>query len=208
MDHFVVTIAREYGAGGSSIASLLAEQLGVPYYERKLLRMASDVSGINESLFGEVDERLGKHELIRAANKVYVGEVLPPDSDNFTSTQNLFNFQAKIIKELAETSSCIIVGRCADFLLSDKPYVLRVFLHASLENRVARMAAYTPTLSEADIVRQIKTEDKRRAEYYKYYTNDDWRDAAHYDISIDSGKLGDEGCVEIIKKAIPLFTKA
>ena len=115
MAHFVITIAREKGSGGYDTAKKLSEKLGVPFYDRKLLRIASDVSGINEELFGEVDERLGKHEMMHAAQKVYTGEVLPPDSDNYTSQQNLFQFQAKIITELAETGSCVIVGRCADF---------------------------------------------------------------------------------------------
>ena len=107
MAHFVITIAREKGSGGYDIAKKLSERLNVPFYDRKILRIASDVSGINEQLFGEVDERLGKHEMMRAAEKVYSGEVLPPDSDNYISQENLFQFQAKIILELAETSSCI-----------------------------------------------------------------------------------------------------
>ena len=92
MAHYVITIAREKGSGGYDIAQKLSDRLNIPFYDRKLLRIASDVSGINERLFGEVDERLGKHEMMRAAQKVYTGEVLPPDSDNYTSQQNLFQF--------------------------------------------------------------------------------------------------------------------
>jgi cytidylate kinase len=208
MAHFVITIAREKGSGGYDIAKKLSDKLNVPYYDRKLLRIASDVSGINEQLFGEVDERLGKHEMLRAAQKVYTGEVLPPDSDNYTSQQNLFQFQAKIITELAEMSSCIIVGRCADYILRGKPYLMRAFVHAPLEARISQVATYSLAWTEAEITKYICDQDKNRAEYYKFYTGEDWRDAGHYDISLDSAALGVDGCVNRIIKAIPVFTHA
>jgi cytidylate kinase len=207
MEHYVITIARETGSGGYNIASKLSAELNIPFYDRKLLRLASDVSGIHESFFTAADERIGKFELMKAAEKIYTGEVLPPDSDNYTSTRNLFNFQAKIIKELAETSNCIILGRCADFLLSDKPYILRVFIHAPLESRKVRVAYYSLAWSDREVIKYIKDEDRRRSDYYNYYTGDDWRDAAHFDISLDSSVFGEDGCVEMIKKALPLFVR-
>jgi len=206
MAHYVITIAREKGSGGYDTAKLLSEKLGIPFYDRKLLRIASDVSGINEQLFGVVDERLGKHEMMHAAQKVYKGEVLPPDSDNYTSQQNLFQFQAKIITELAETGSCIIVGRCADQILKGKPYLLRTFIHAPLEARIARVSTYSLSMTEADICRYISEQDKNRADYYRFYTGEDWRDAGHYDISLDSAALGIQGCADRIIKALPIFT--
>lgn len=205
MAHYVITIAREKGSGGYDIARRLSDKLGIPFYDRKLLRIASDVSGINEQLFGEVDERLGKREMLHAAQKVYTGEVLPPDSDNYTSQQNLFQFQAKIITELAETSSCIIVGRCANYILKGKPYLMRTFVHAPIEARIARVATYSLAWSEADIRKYICDQDKNRSEYYSFYTGEDWRDASNYDISLDSGALGEEGCVDRIIQAIPVF---
>ncbi len=207
MAHYVITIAREKGSGGYDIANKLSEKLNIPFYDRKLLRIASDVSGINEELFGEVDERLGKHEMMRAAQKVYTGEVLPPDSDNYTSQENLFQFQAKIITELAETSSCIIVGRCANHILQNKPYLMRAFIHAPIEARIERVAKYSLAWSTAEISKYICDQDKHRAEYYKFYTGEDWRDAAHFDISLDSAALGEDGCVDRIIKALPVFTK-
>ncbi len=207
MEHYVITIARETGSGGFNTATRLSNELGIPFYDRKLLRIASDVSGINEQLFGAADERIGRLEMMKAAQKVYTGETLPPDDDSFTSTRNLFQFQAKIIKELAENQSCIFLGRCADYLLSDKPYILRVFIHAPMEARKARVASYSLGWSDREITKHIKDEDKRRAEYYHYYTGDDWRDAAHYDISLNSAELGEDGCVAMIKKALPLFVK-
>lgn len=206
MAHYVITIAREKGSGGYDTAKKLSEKLGIPFYDRKLLRITSDVSGINEQLFGEVDERLGKREMMHAAQKVYTGEVLPPDSDNYTSQQNLFQFQAKIITELAETGSCIIVGRCADQILKGKPYLLRTFIHAPIEARIARVATYSLAMTEAEICKYISEQDKNRADYYRFFTGEDWRDAGHYDLSLDSAALGIDGCADRIIKALPIFT--
>ena len=98
MDKFVITVARETGSGGHDITRKLSDALGIPYYDRDLLRKASEVSGIHERLFGAADERIGLKEMLSAAEKVYTGEILPPDSDDYISTRNLFSFQAKIIK--------------------------------------------------------------------------------------------------------------
>ena len=207
MEHYIITVARETGSGGHDITKQLSKTLGIPYYDRDLLRFASDVSGINESLFGAADERVGLRELLSAAERVYTGEVLPPDSDDYTSTRNLFNFQAKIIRELAQQESCIILGRCGNFLLADQPNVLRVFIHAPLEARYARVASYSQAWTPREINRHIRLEDKRRAAYYRYYTGEEWRDAAGYDLSLDSERLGEDGCVARIRQAIELFCR-
>ena len=206
MDKFVITIARETGSGGHNITRKLSEALNVPYYDRDLLRRAEEVSGINERLFGAADERIGFKEMILAAEKVYTGEILPPDSDDYISTANLFAFQAKVIKEMAQNESCIILGRCANYLLADRKDLLRVFIHAPLEAREARVASYSLAWSPREISRHIRVEDKRRAAYYHYYTGEEWRDAAGYDLSLDSEALGEDGCVELIQKLLPLFT--
>lgn len=135
MDHYVITIARGYGSGGKTIGKMLSEKLDIPFYDRELLRMASDDSGIHERLFGQADERV-KPGLRKPFGKVYKGDLLPPESDDFVSDDNLFNYQAKIIKELADTRSCVIVGRCADFILQDRPNVVKLFVHAPFESCV------------------------------------------------------------------------
>ena len=206
MDKFVITVARETGSGGHNITRKLSEALNVPYYDRDLLRKASEVSGINEKLFGQVDERIGTVEMLSAAQKVYTGDILPPDSDDYISTANLFAFQAKIIKELAAQESCIILGRCANYLLAERPDVLRVFIHAPLESRTARVASYSLAWSAREVAKHIRVEDKRRAAYYHYYTGEEWRDAAGYDLCLDSGALGEDGCVERIMQVLPLFS--
>ena len=207
MKHYVITVARETGSGGHDIARRLSEELNIPYYDRDLLRKASEVSGIHERLFGAADERVGWKEMLSAAEKVYTGEILPPDSDDYVSTRNLFSFQAKIIKELADTESCIILGRCANYLLAGRPNVLRVFIHAPIEARQERVASYSLAWSQREVSRNIRVEDTRRSAYYRYYTGEEWRDVAGYDLSLDSDALGEDGCVEFIKKALPLFCK-
>ena len=205
MEKFVITVARETGSGGHNITRKLSDALGVPYYDRDLLRKASEVSGIHERLFGAADERIGLKEMLSAAEKVYTGEILPPDSDDYVSTRNLFSFQAKIIKELADTESCIILGRCANYLLADRKDVLRVFIHAPLEAREERVASYSLAWSPREVTKYIRLEDKRRASYYRYYTGEEWRDAAGYDLSLNSGELGEEGCVRRILDVLPRF---
>ena len=207
MEKFVITVARETGSGGHNITRKLSDALGVPYYDRDLLRKASEVSGIHERLFGAADERIGLKEMLSAAEKVYTGEILPPDSDDYVSTRNLFSFQAKIIKELADNESCIILGRCANYLLAGRPNVLRVFIHAPIEARQERVASYSLAWSQREVSKHIRVEDKRRSAYYRYYTGEEWRDAAAYDLSLDSDALGEDGCVAFIKEALPLFCK-
>ena len=206
MERFIITVARETGSGGHNITRKLSDALNVPYYDRDLLRRASEVSGINEGLFGQADERIGFKEMISAAEKVYTGDVLPPDSDDYISTANLFAFQAKIIKELAQQESCIILGRCGNYLLDGVDGVLRVFIHAPLESRIARVASYSLAWSEREVARHIRVEDKRRAAYYHYYTGEEWRDAGAYDLCLDSEKLGEDGCVQRIMQVLPLYS--
>ncbi len=198
MDKYVITIARGYGSGGRTIGKMLSEKLGIPYYDRDLLRFASDDSGINEQLFAKADEKLKKSLLFRIAKNIYKGELIPPDSDEFVSNDNLFNYQAKIIKELADTEACIIIGRCADFILKDYPNVIRVFVHAPLEDCVNTVKEMFGK-SEKEAEKEILAIDKHRAEYYNYYTGREWENARHYDLCLNSSKLGFEKCVDIVK---------
>ncbi len=203
MEKYVITIARGYGSGGRTIGKMLSEELGIPYYDRDLLRLASDDSGINEQLFAKADEKIKKSLLFKIASNIYKGELIPPDSDDFVSNDNLFNYQAKIIKELAGTESCIIIGRCADFILKDDPNLVRLFVHAPLQECINTMMGMTGK-SEKEAEKQILAIDKHRAEYYKYYTGREWENAKHYDLCLNSSKLGFDKCVEIVKSYLDI----
>ena len=157
MKHTVITIARSYGSGGRTLGKLLAKELGIHCYDRELLRMASEQSGINEALFGQVDEKVKSLPLFGISKKIYKGEVFPPESDDFVSDDNLFNYQAKVIKEVAAEESCVIIGRCADFILKDNPNVIRLFFYAPREDCITRVhkTAVKRRILSARLKRQI-----------------------------------------------------
>lgn len=201
MDNIVITVARQYGSGGKTIGEMLAKELGIPCYGANLLKMASEESGINEQLFVRLDEKLKSSPLLRMSTDVYTGNLMPPSSSDFVSAKNLFNYQAKVIKRLAETESCVIVGRAADFVLKDYPNVVSVFVHASADFNLAR-AMERNSMTEDEMARFIMKTDKYRADYYKHYTGREWTDARNYDLCLNSGKLGFEKCVEEIKAYI------
>ena len=193
---FVITIARQYGSGGKTIGEMLSKELGVEYYNKDLILKASEESGINVSLFANADEK-SKGLFNKLKKKNYGGEVLNPSDSNFTSEENLFNYQAKIIRELAEKESCIIIGRAADYILKDRDDVLSVFVHAP-HDFLMEQAAKKHSMSEKELEKYIAKIDKERAEYYKLHTGREWTDARNYDLCLNSSKLGFERCVEEI----------
>lgn len=205
MKHVIITIARQYGSGGKTIGQKIAEDLNIDCYEREIIRMAADDSGINEYLFSNVDERIQTSSLFKFKN-IYKGQLISPESDGFTSNDNLFNYQAKVIKKLAEQKSCVIIGRCADFILKDYPNVVSVFVHANKEFCLER-ARERVSMSEKELIKYIEKTDKYRGDYYKYHTGHDWYDLRNYDLSLDSGKLGFDKCVEEIKNYIDIRFK-
>ena len=189
----IITIARGMGSGGRTIGKMLSEQLGFKYYDKELIRLASEESGINEAFFGRVDEKI-KTSFIRK-NGVYKGGLIDPASKDFTSDANLFNFQAKIIKELAEKEPAVIVGRCADFVLKDFEGVIRLFIFCDKETAVK------------DALKLIEKTDKDRCSYYKHYTGRNWEDARNYNICLDTSHMDYQTCVDIIKGYIAITDK-
>ena len=194
----VITIARQYGSGGRTIGEMLAKDMGIHYYDKELIKLASEDSGINERLFVNADEKIKMTKLFKMVKKVYNGQLIPPESDDFVSDHNLFNYQAKVIKQLAEEESCVMIGRCADYVLKDYDNVLRVFIHAP-KDYCMEQAAKKVSMSSRELEKYIAKTDKRRAEYYKFYTGREWTDARNYDLCLDSSKLGFERCVEEIQ---------
>ena len=198
MKNVVITIARQYGSGGRTVGEMLAKKLGIHYYDKELMKLASDDSGINEALFVNMDEKVKNSSLLfRISKNVYGGELIPPESDDFTSSDNLFNYQAKIIRNLAEEEGCVIIGRCADYILKEYDNVLSVFVHAP-HDFCMEQAAKKHSMSEKELERFIAKTDKSRADYYRYHTGREWTDARNYDLCLDSSKLGFERCVEEI----------
>lgn len=202
MGNVVITIARHFGSGGKTIGQMLAKDLGIKCYEREIIKMASEDSGISESLFNQADEKLKRTPLFWGKSRPeYKGKLIKPDSDEFVSDHNLFNYQAKIIRELADRESCVIIGRAADYVLKDYSNVVRVFVHASREyciQQAKERASYIGT----DYDKFIEKTDKYRSDFYRYYTGQEWTDARNYDLCLNSERLGFEGTMEAIKDYI------
>ena len=201
MNNFVVAITRTCGSGGMSIGQLLADHYGVNIYDRKLLQLASEDSGISEELFASADENVKKSMLYKVSRKVYTGEIIPPESENFTSNQNLFAFQAKVLKELAERESYVVIGRAADYVLKDFHNLIRVYIHAPkdicIEREMKRQG-----ITEHEASAYVEKMDNYREAYYTYHTGHVWRDANNYDLCLDTSKFTSEESAEIIKSQI------
>ena len=196
---FVVTLTRTCGSGATYIGQMLAEEFGVDFYDKKILRMASDDSGISEELFAQADETMKKSLLYRVTRKVYNGETIPPESPDFTRNDNLFAFQAKVLRELAECESFVCIGRAADYVLRDFPNVVSVFVYAPIEQCIqTEMKRLELPRKEAE--KHIAEMDKHRRLYYKHHTGKEWESPYNYDLCLNTGKLSYEQCVEIIKE--------
>lgn len=199
MDNFVITIARGFGSGGKQIGLALSKQLGIPCYESQILSMASNYSGINKDLFFQVDEKLRGYHLIKrlmkSANK---DDIVEPTDKSFISDVNLYNIQAKIIKELAKQQSCIIIGKCANHLLRDYENTVSVYIEAPrafcVKNVIERLG-----VTEEEAHRMIYQTDRYRANYYKYYTGGEtWTNPVLYDMTLNSDRMGMDKCTELI----------
>lgn len=197
-DNRVITIGRGYGSGGRTMGKMLAQELGWNYYDTELLRLASDESGINEELFARADETARRTFLSRVSRESLSADVIPPDKSDFTSDENLFRYQARIIRNLAATENCVIVGRCANHILRGQPNVLNVYVHAP-QNVCIRTVMNMYSLTNEEAEKKIRETDKRRADYYRHYTGSDWRCADDYDLCIDSSKMSWEKCIRIVK---------
>lgn len=196
MSKLVITIARGFGSGGRTIGKMLAKRLDCDCYDNDLIKLASEESGINLELFGKADEKV-KTSLFKRYNRSYGEYVLSPDSADFVSDDNLFNYQAKIIRDIADKKNCIIIGRCGDFILRNNPDVLRLFIYADEKTCVKNVVdLYGMMPSEAK--KTIEKIDKSRAAYYKYYTDKNWYDVSNYDLCINTSDIGFEGAVDVI----------
>ncbi len=200
MENYVVTFARGFGTGGKEIASKLAKELGIHCYENRILTLASQMSGLDEKLFQEVNEKVRSNGgfssflkgLPRA--KSYISR-----NEKFVSDDKLFEYQKQIIENLADTESCVIVGKCADYILRGRPNIVSIYIEAPRDFCVKR------TMEHMDVTEDVATAtivhtDKFRADYYKYYTHGNyWTNPVNYDLTINSEKVGIEDSVKLIK---------
>ena len=195
--YFTICITRTCGSGGTTIAKKLADAYGIDLYDRKLLRLASEDSGISEAMFAQADEDVKNSLLYKVSRKVYNGELIPPESGNFESEQNLFNYQAKVLKELSERESYVVVGRCADYILRNHANAISVYLYASKEECLRHEMEYMG-YTQGQAMKEIKRMDRYRRDYYVYHTGRKWKNPENYDLCLNTEKLGYEGTKEFI----------
>ncbi len=197
----VITVGRQYGSGGREIGTMLAEKLGIAYYDDMLLKEAAKESGLCEDLFRSFDER-PKSFLYSVAMDPYsfsMNHVMPKGSIE----QQVYLATYDTIKKLADKGPCVLIGRCADYALKDRDDVINLFITAPLENRIERVARRNG-ITRDEAKERIKRTDKSRASYYNYYSSKDWGDAKSYDLCIDSSLLGIEGTVELLERLVTL----
>lgn len=194
----IITISRQNGSGGRYIGEQLAKELGINCYDAKLIDAVAKESGFAPNFIEEKGERITGSLLFNIASSLtYAGNVF---SNNGTSLQDQIYFiQNRIIKELAEKESCVIVGRCADYVLKDRNDCLNVFIHADQASKLKR-AIESYHMDPEDAAAILKKKDKARFNHYKYYTDNDWGMASNYDLCLNSGLLGIDGCVKVIKE--------
>ena len=196
MADYIITVARGFGSGGRTVGKMLANKLNIDYYDMDLLRLASEESGINIELFNKADEKI-KTGFFRRYNRSFGERLLPPSDSDFVSDDNLFNYQAKIIRDLADKQNCVIIGRCADYILRDRQNVVRLYFYAEHDVCVQNVTDMYG-LSEKDADERIEAIDRSRAAYYKYYTGNEWDNVSNYDLCINTGKLGFEKSTDVV----------
>ena len=195
--NYVIAIGRQFGCGGREVGQRVAQLLDINYFDKQLLLEASKASGINPELFEAADERTPKFfpslwPLNPAmAGSTFIGET--PMSDD-----SIYKAQCQVMKDLADRKSCVIVGRTADYVLRDHCRVISVFLHAPIEDRVARIIERGDCDTREAAEKRCDKVNKLRAEYYNFYTDKLWGHADSYDLSIDSSLMGVEGTAQFI----------
>lgn len=199
MSYKVITIGRQFGSGGHNIGEKLAEKLGFAYYDKNLIEMAAEKSGMSHGALTEVDEKAANPWLYAAMSQTgqtNFGTV------NFCANDTLFNTQSEIIRNIADTENAVIVGRCADYILRDRNVRLfSVYIYAPMAARVARTME-RDKVNEAQAVNLIKRNDKQRKCYYDFYTDRKWASHVNYDLTINSETFGIDGTVDIILNAV------
>lgn len=199
MENYVITVARGFGSGGKEIASKLADDLGIPCYENRILTLASQLSGLDEELFNEVNEKIRGKKFSGLLKGLPRTRKPKPVDDEFISDSRLFEFQKQIIENLANSESCIIVGKCADWILREYPNVISIYIEAPREYCVKRVMDKMGVNEETAHLSITKT-DQYRAAYYEHYTGGNyWTNPVNYDLTLNIERVGFDNGEKIIK---------
>jgi cytidylate kinase len=199
-EKFIITIGRQIGSGGRQIGEKLATQLGISFYDKELIQIASKESGLGKEFFEKADEKKG-HSFFAGLLGMHGSLIDENYTNNYLSNETLFKIQSDVIRKLAEQNSSVFVGRCADYVLKDHPRCMNVFISANMNDRIKRISDIQQVTQKKaeDIIEKI---DKKRAGYYNYYSNKVWGHAASYHLCINSSVLGADETETFIRQFI------
>lgn len=200
MENFVITIGRQLGSGGKEVAEMLAAELEVKLYDKTLLQEASRESGIDAAVFEMADER-ESHSFFGSLFSIHgsISEYMPGES--YLNSDKLFEIQSEAIRNIAQEDSCIIVGRCAEYVLRDHPALFSIFITADRDDRIERVMR-SEGLGRDAAMEYIEKNDKKRRSYHDYYATTHWGEAGSYDLCVNVSRLGIDGTVEFLKQFI------
>lgn len=193
----IITVSREFASGGHTIAKLVADRLGIAFYDNKLITEVAKSSGLSEDFIKE-------HEEYASHSNSFLFQLAMSTAGNLgypSVYQRLYEAQTRVIEDIADKEPCVIVGRCADYILRDRADCLHVFIHADMDHRVAHVLAHYGQ-TEKTPEQRLRDKDNRRRNYYRFHTDREWGVCTNYHMALDSGLLGDELCAQLIMKAI------
>lgn len=197
MKKYVISIGRQLGSGGKEIAEKLSKKLNVQVYDKKILEAAAQESGLDADTFENADEKESSTFLEHfialrdSISSYFAGQ------DSCMNSDRLFQIQSEAIRNIAERESCITIGRCSEYILRDHPNMISIFVTADSDDRVKRIMK-SKGLSKAEAAEFIEKGDRKRKSYHDYYATTEWGVARHYDLCINSSRLGIDGTVEFI----------
>jgi len=194
MEKTIITISREFGSGGRLIGKRLAEKLGVPYYDKELLDRIAEESGFCREMMEDAEKKAKNSFLYSLMSAMGTGETGP---ESLSLNERFFLAQFDTLRKIAEEGSCVIVGRCADYILRGVPEATNVFIYAEEADKIKR-AVDEYGVPQAEVKKMMKDTDKARANYYNYHTGRKWGEQVNYHLSIDSGYLEIEDIVDLI----------
>lgn len=196
MSKNIITISRQFGSGGRTVGKMLSEKLGIPFYDKELVKQVADETGFD---VGFIEEN-GEFSPSKSIFSFAMSQGIPVVQNGLSMSDFIFCVQRQVILKLAE-QPCVIVGRGADYILRDREDCFNVFIHADMQSRTERIVRLYGE-SEKKPEQRLADKDKKRKIYYKHYTDREWGDAKNYDICLNSGKIGIEKCVDLILDAI------
>ncbi|PNV59313.1 cytidylate kinase-like family protein [Clostridium sp. chh4-2] len=204
-NNLVITIERQYGSGGRIVGKKLAEDLGIHFYDEEILKMTSEVSAIGEQYFRLADEKAGNKLLYKIVGGLKNSLAEPKLGDNITSPDNLFRFQSSVIRKLALEEPCVIMGRCADYVLESEGLekLVSIFVCADMPTRIRRVME-VDGVDTKEALKRISRINKERTEYHKYFSNREWEDLNNYDLTINASKLEYDEVVQMIKEYLKI----